>query len=393
MKKIMQGFPVLSASRVPIQDWDREPWNRWSFQHMRELLPTTEVWRGETNVWELPEHSTNLDSVEFHDSDDCLTTIRQWLNESYNDGFIVLQNGAVVFEKYHNNMMHRTLHLSQSMSKSVTSCVAGILVDKGLLDPTELVTTYLPELEKTAYKGAKLQDVLNMSSGVRYIEDYEALDSHIAATDVASGWKPAREGFAAPACVWDQILTLTELESPHGEKFNYRSIETDVIAHCMERVSATRLAELISRELWQPLGCEESANFTVDSAGYPLACGGLSATLRDYARIGQMLCNGGIGNGKRIVPQAWIDDTVTSEANMQDEDRKRAFPNGGYRNQFWLRDVGTRVMMARGVFGQLIYIDPDSDLVVVVLSSWPEFTSVDRTITTLNAIDAITANL
>ena len=106
-----------------------------------------------------------------------------------------------------------------------------------------------------------------------------------------------------------------------------------------------------------------------------------------------MLANNGEGNGRQIVPADWIRDTWTSDNNMQDEERKRVFPNGGYRNQFWLRDVDTRVMLARGVFGQLIYIDPDSELVVVILSSWPEFTSIDRSITALNLIDSITAAL
>ncbi len=287
----------------------------------------------------------------------------------------------------------RSLHLSQSVAKSVTACVAGILVGRGLLDPQTEVTVYLPEHEKTAYRGATLRDLLNMSSGVRYTEDYEATDSDIAITDIACGWKPPRPGLEAPDCIWDQILTLTESAGAHGESFNYRSIETDVIAHCMERVSGCRLPQLISRELWQPLGCEESACFTVDRAGYALACGGFNASLRDYARLGLMLAGDGVGNGRQVVPRAWIEDTVTSDANMQDEERKRIFPNGGYRNQFWLRDVATSVMLARGVFGQLIYVDPARELVVTILSSWPEFTSIERAATALNLIDAIAAKL
>lgn len=389
----MHGFPVAPEDRVPIEDWDRAPWNRWSFQHLREILPTAEVWRGDGDVWSLPQQPRELDALRFKDADGDESSLANFFLSQYTDGLIVLRRGAVVHESYHNQMTARSLHLSQSVAKSVTACVTGILVGRGQLDPQAPVTEYLPELEATAYRGATLRDVLNMSSGVHYVEDYEALDSHIAATDIASGWKPPRPGIDAPDCVWDQILTLTETARPHGEKFNYRSIETDVIAHCMERVTQTRLPELISRELWAPLGCEESANFTVDRAGYALACGGLSASLRDYARVGLMLANDGVGNGRQVVPADWVRDTWTSDNNMQDEERKRAFPNGGYRNQFWLRDVDTRVMMARGVFGQLIYVDPDSELVVVILSSWPEFTSIDRSITALNLIDAISAAL
>ena len=385
----MQGFPVAPGDRVPIEDWDRAPWNRWAFQHIREILPTAEVWRGRDEPWPVPQNPADFSKLEFSSSAGGKSTLSDFVETEYTDGLLVAHRGAIVHESYHNGMSPRSLHLSQSVAKSVTACVTGILIGRGQLDPAAAITDYLPELDKTAYRGATLRDLLNMSSGVRYDESYESLDSDIAATDIASGWKPPRPGHSAPACIWDQILTLTEMESEHGAKFNYRSIETDVIAHCMERVTRTRLPELIGRELWQPLGCEESASFTVDSAGYALACGGLSASLRDYARIGLMLANGGHANGRQIVPADWIQDTYTSDNNMQDEERKRAFPNGGYRNQFWLRDVDTRVMMARGVFGQLIYIDPDRELVVVILSSWPEFTSIDRAITALNLIDAV----
>lgn len=389
----MTGFPVSSENRLPIEDWDRPPWNRWAFQHVREFLPTAEVWRGSGEVWQLPQQPVDLDDLHFRDHAGAKMSLAAFLESQYTDGLLVIHRGKIAHEGYYNEMQPRSLHLSQSVAKSVTACVTGILVERGLLDPQAKITEYLPELDATAYRGATLRDLLNMSSGVHYVEDYEAPDSDIAATDIASGWKPARPGFDAPACIWDQILTLTKTACPHGEKFNYRSIETDVIAHCMERVTETRLAELISRELWQPLGCEESANFTVDRAGYALACGGLNASLRDYGRVGLMLACNGVGNNRQIVPASWISDTCSSEANMQDEERKRAFPNGGYRNQFWLRDVDTRVIMARGVFGQLIYIDPERELVVVILSTWPEFTSIERSITALGLIDAIADGL
>ncbi|MDH3535084.1 MAG: serine hydrolase, partial [Gammaproteobacteria bacterium] len=230
-------------------------------------------------------------------------------------------------------------------------------------------------------------------TGVAYTEDYEALDSDIARTDIASGWKRPDPGCDAPASIWDQILGLTKTDRAHGAKFKYRSIETDVLAHCLERVTQTRLAELVSRELWQPLGCEESASFTVDSAGYALACGGFNATLRDYARFGQMLLQRGAVRGRQIVPAAWIDDIQNADHGLFGEPYTEAAPNGAYRNQFWVEDVERRAFMARGVFGQLIYVDPDHDLVVTKLSSWPEFTSIPRLKAALGAIHAVAAHL
>ncbi|MDH3221682.1 MAG: beta-lactamase family protein [Gammaproteobacteria bacterium] len=388
----MQGFPVPANRRVPHADWDRAPWNRWTFQHVRQMVPTTEVWRGPGKVWELPHNELALGAVEF-ESAGSSTTLQQWIDDSYTDGIVMLHRGAIVFEQYHNGMDERTLHLSQSVAKSVVAAVAGILIGRGQIETEARVTDYLPELKATAWQGARLRQVLDMTTGVAYNEDYEALDSDIARTDIASGWKRPHPEFDAPACVWDQILTLTKTDREHGVCFKYRSIETDVLAHCLERVTQTRLAELVSHELWQPLGCEESACFTVDPAGYALACGGFNATLRDYARFGQMLLQRGTVQGRQIVPAAWIDDIQNADHGLFGEPYTEAAPNGAYRNQFWIEDVERRAFMARGVFGQLIYVDPDNDLVVTKLSSWPEFTSVPRLRAALGAIHAVADHL
>jgi len=389
MSKIMQGFPVPIDQRVPRADWDRAPWNRWSFQNVRQILPTTEVWRGSGQVWKLPHNLLELEQIKFAVDDAEPTTIKDWIDSSYTDGIAILHKGELVFEQYHNGMTDRSLHLSQSMAKSIVATVAGILIERGLIDPAELVTTYLPELKATAWKGAILQQVMDITTGVSYNEDYEATDSDIAVTDIACGWKLPRAGIEAPACVWDQILTLTKLDREHGTRFKYRSIETDVLAHCLEQVTQTRLAQLVSRELWQPLGCEENACFTVDSAGYALACGGFNATLRDYARFGQMLLQRGVANDRQIVSSAWLEDIHNADHSLFGEPYTEAAPNGAYRNHFWIEDVDRQGFMARGVFGQLIYIDPEQQMVLVKLSTWPEFTSVPRLKSALGAIHAV----
>ena len=386
----MKGFPVAPNQRVPRDLWDRAPWNRWSFQHIREILPTTEVWRGSGPIWELKENPVDLDLIPFASQSGKNTTVIDWLLQNYADGILVIHHGEIRYERYFNEMTERTLHLSQSMAKSVTSAVAGILVSRGLLDPEERISTYLPELKASGWKDAKLRHALDMTSGVRYVEDYEALDSDIASTDIASGWRSAKPDIPYFQCMWDQILSLNETIREHGEVFEYRSIETDVLAHCMERVTQTRLAELISRELWQPLGVEESACFTVDGAGYPLADGGFNATLRDYARFGEMLCRGGAGNGQQIVPKAWITDSLNADPSIFSDENNMDFDNGAYRNQFWIRDIDRRILIARGVFGQIIYSDLDNHLTIARLASWPEFVSGERKTDDLRAFDAIT---
>ncbi len=376
---------------LPREDWDRAPWNRWSFQHVREIVPTATVWRGPGPAMPLPRTHQAIDNIAFT-LDGESSTIGSFLDSSYTDGFIVLHHGRIIAERYMNGMTERSQHLSQSVAKSVTGTVAGILVGRGLLDPQALVTDYLPELEATAYRGAKVQHVLDMTSGVAFDEEYTSLDSDIAKVDVASGWKTsARPGW--PRTMWQVILGLTRQECEHGSSFRYRSIETDVLAFILERVTGQRLPELVSCELWVPLGAEEDAYFTVDPAGYALADGGFNATLRDYARFGLLHAQNGIANGRQILPAEWIAATRAADHDKFRGDYRIALPKGGYKNQFWIEDVARRAYMARGVFGQYIYIDPDADFVAVKLSSWPDFTSDIRSRQTIAAVNAIKQSL
>lgn len=377
------GNPV-----IPRQEWDRAPWNRWTFQHVREMLPTAQVWRGAGPASPLPVDLRDIDAIAFT-AEGQAHTVASFLETSYADGLLVLHRGKVVAERYLNGMTPHSQHLSQSVAKSVVGTVAGILIGRGIVDPAAPLTYYLPELEATAYRGATVQHVLDMTSGVVFDETYTALDSHMAQLDAASGWKD-RWNPDWPSHVWDLILSLKDLECPHGASFRYRSIETDVLSFVLQRAAATPLAALVSRELWAPMGAEEDACFTVDAAGYALGDGGFNATLRDYARFALLHLRGGEIDGRRIVPAEWIGGTrFGADPTLFGGIYHDVLPAGAYHNQFWIEDTVRGAYMARGVFGQLIYIDPVADFAAVVLSSWPEFVSTVRTRTALTAVRAI----
>ena len=376
------------APFIPRQDWDRAPWNRWTFQHVRDMVPTTQVWRGTGRVSPLSAALQEIDHIGFA-IDGRHYSIGDYLRSSYVDGFLVLHQGKIVAERYLNGMTERTLHLSQSVAKSITGTVAGILIHRGLVDPSAPVTQYLPELEATAYRGAAVQQVLDMTSGVAFDETYTALDSHMAQMDVACGWKENRNP-AWPKSVWEVILTLTTADCAHGASFRYRSIETDVLAFVLQRASGLPIAELVSRELWAPMGAEEDACFTVDPSGYGLADGGFNATLRDYARFALLHLSQSEIGVKRIVPKAWIEETrFGARPDLFGGIYHEVLPEGAYHNQFWIEDSKRHAYMARGVFGQFIYIDPKAQFAAVQLASWPEFVSALRSRTTLAAMRAI----
>lgn len=394
---IMAGTPPPPDWRVPRGDWDRPPWNRWAFQHVREFLPTTEVSRGDGPAAPMPEDLQDIDGIAFEAVDGSRMRVEEMLDATYTDGFILIHAGRVVHESYFNAMTPHSLHLSQSVAKSVVATVAGILIGQGVIDPQAQVTDYLPELAATAWRGAKLTHVLDMSSGVAFGEEYTSPISDIGQTDVASGWKPpppdAPAGFEWPVSVWDQILSLKARDADHGARFKYRSIETDVLAHCMERATGRRLAQLVSEELWVPMGAQANACFTVDSAGYALADAGFNACLRDYARVGLVYLNSGHWNGRQVVPEAWVADVLHGPHGLFNDEARQVLPNGCYRNQFWVEDAAATTVMARGVFGQLIYISPERDLVAAKLSSWPDFVDPTHSINTLRAIHAIAETL
>ncbi|MEZ5773507.1 MAG: serine hydrolase [Hyphomicrobiaceae bacterium] len=400
-----QSVDALFAARdrcpgpeIPRIDWDRPPWNRWTFQNIRQVLPTSEVWRGDGPVCALATDAQDLGAVPFHSTAGGHMTVAGLLDSTFTDGFIVVHRGRIVYERYMNHMTERTLHLSQSVAKSVTAAAAGVLMGRGLLDPEAPVTHYLPELETSAYRGAKVAHVLDMTSGVAFNEDdYGDRYSDIGQMDVASGWKPVPPGadphFDWPGSVFEQARRLAHLEAEHGSRFRYRSIETDVLAFCMERAAGKRLPQIVSETVWAPMGAAETAAFTVDPTGYALASGGLNATLRDYARFGLLYLNDGRAGERQVLPAAWVADTRSGPHGLANDYLRLSLPEGCYRNQFWVEDRRGETIMARGVFGQLIYIAPAQNMVAVKLSSFPDFLNLQYGLDTLAALHAIAAAL
>ncbi|MEO3479686.1 serine hydrolase [Phaeobacter sp. CAU 1743] len=369
---IMQGFPPPPEKRPTLENWDLAPFNRWSFQNMRRLFPTADVRSGPGAAVPLPTALQDLSEVCFATSEGSRQSVGDWLWQSYTDGFLVLKSGAIVSEFYANDFHAEAAHLGQSVSKSVIGILAGILHGEGLLDLAAPLEEIVPELAGTGYAGCTVDQALDMLSGARFSEDYGLPGSDMTRVDIASGWRPVRDGEIKPT-IRDVILSLPQ-ERAHGLSFSYRSIETDVIAWALERVSGTDLSVLLSDRIWRRLGCEQDGFFTVDDAGTALADGGFNASLRDYARFGHMVLNGGRAHGHQIVPEAWIDGICAgADPSKFGAPYDVLSPQGAYRRFWWVHDPRRGVFMARGVFGQLIFIDRSADVVIVKLSSWPDY--------------------
>jgi CubicO group peptidase (beta-lactamase class C family) len=388
---IMRGFPPPPEKRPDLTNWDLAPFNRWSFMNIRKLFPTEDVKADYNNILALPLALQDLHSVSFRNHKGEKKSITEFLDDSYTDGFLVLHKGKIVAEQYFNDMQPDTPHLSQSVCKSFVGTLTGILHQQGLIDPDEPIVKYVPELKRCGYKDAKLSHALNMTSGVRFTEEYNTPGSDMTRIDIASGWRPVPEG-ETQLTIRDTILSLPKVK-PHGEVFEYKSVETDVVAWALERATNRSLAELMSELIWKKIGAEHNAFFTVDRAGTALANGGFNATLQDYARFGLMMQNNGTVGESEVVPKTWVDQCASGDSSVFAPPYTDTCPDGAYSNFWWVNNIDEGDFMARGVFGQMVYVNRAAELTIVKLSTWPDYRIIDFTRDSLAAFDAIKNHL
>lgn len=356
---------------LTLLNWDRPPYNRWSFQHVREIVPTAPIATGVPTALVSAERRIDPNAVAFTDHSGRPTTVGRLLDASFTDGVLILHKGKVAYESYRNGMRPATLHLAQSVSKSVIAALTGILHHGGALPLDRQVSDFVPEFCESAYRFATVEHLLDMTSGVDFPEDVLDPVSALGVMDIAVGWKPVSRDNPSSRSVRALIASLRKTVRPHGAQFEYRSMETEVLGTCIEAATGARLCDLISELIWQPMGAEHEANFGVDPEGYAIADGGLSASLRDLGRFGLLYAQNGCVNGRQIVPQAWIRETGLGDASRFPASRRADWPNGAYRYQFWIEDVAGSTILALGIYGQMIYIDHARDFVGVKLSSWP----------------------
>ena len=243
------------------------------------------------------------------------------------------------------------------------------------------MTRHLPELAGTSWEGCTVRHLLDMRAGTRFNEDYDDLKADVRVYEQIYLWRP-RTNRRLPSSITEYYPTLRN-QGPHGGPFDYRSVLTDVLAWVMERAAGARLADLISRELWQPMGAEFDAEITVDGHGNPMADGGICTTLRDLARFGQLLANNGKRGSREVIPRPWIRDTLTPDPdsiaafNAVAETRELP-PTAYYRNQFWVVDGAAPIFMGSGINGQTVFVHGPAKVVVAKFSTWPEAWTIGR---------------
>jgi CubicO group peptidase (beta-lactamase class C family) len=292
------------------------------------------------------------------------------LQANYTDGILILHRGRVVYERYFGCLVEDGQYAAMSMTKSVTGLLAEMLVVEGALYDTALVVDIIPEIVGSAFADATIRQVMDMTTGVAFSEDYSDPDADIWRYSAAASPFPRPEGRDGPDGYWEYLMQV-QPEGAHGAAFHYRTINSDMLGWIIARTAQRSVAELASERLWRRLGTEQDAYMAVDGRGVPFAGGGLSLGLRDLARLGLLVLNGGEINGERLFP-AEVVARIRTGGDPSKFSGYPTIPGGSYSSQWWVFHNAHGAFAARGVHGQTVYVDPTAEMVLVRFASFPQ---------------------
>jgi len=279
-----------------------------------------------------------------------------YLSRNRTTGLLILKGDTVLVERYQYDRKPEQRMTSYSMAKTVVAMLVGIALAEGKIKSiAERAEIYVPELKGTPYGETPIRDLLTMSSGVRFTENYSGNDdvAILARLSLLGG----SEGGAAT------LAPFRTRERPPGEKFSYASSETQVLGLVLRAAIGKPLSEYLSEKIWQPMGAEADATWIIDKGGYEVAFIGVNATVRDYARLGMLLANDGALDGRQIIPAEWVRAATTPPAKQFQPGQADSFFGYGY--QTWILPGAVRQFMLRGLRGQGVFVDPASKLVMV----------------------------
>jgi CubicO group peptidase (beta-lactamase class C family) len=341
-----------------------QPYSFYYFHNMDKLgLRTDWIKRGD-RVCPLREPTKPLKlEYTFHGS---RYSLEDYFRRNFVTGFLVLHNDQIVVERYFHEADQNSRFVSQSLSKSIVSILIGAAVEEGTIKSiNDPVTKYLPYLSGSGYRNVTVKNLLQMSSGVNYSEDYR--DPKSGAALIGAALLTGNPSFK------DYAQSMQPTNIPPGTRFEYQSVNSQVLGLLLEEVTGKRLNEYAQEKLWRKIGAQSDA-FFYESKKQPDTCAFacFNATLRDYARVGLMMLQGGTLGETRVVPKAWIHDSTTPDAPHLKPKPGGTEAGYGYAYQWWVPPGNDGVFMALGIYGQCIYVNPACHIVIVQTSAWPE---------------------
>jgi CubicO group peptidase (beta-lactamase class C family) len=370
----MQGFPPPEDRVIRFTDgrYFNFPQLRWTVCHFRQLMPTVAVRHGDS-IRQLPlGELAPLASLGVQTLDGRELTFAEALAETFTDGFLVLHRGKVVFEHYDGCLDAQRPHGAMSMTKSMVGLLAEVLVARGELDDSRTMLSYIPELEGSAFADASVREVMDMTTALKYSEDYSDPDAEVWRHAGAGNPLPKPPGYDGPRFYYESVQEIKK-QGEHGEAFAYKTVNTDALGWLLARVTGKPVESLFSDMVWAPMGAQQSAYFTVDSIGTAFAGGGLNLTLRDLARVGQLMLEQGRVGDQQVIPESAVRAIAQGgdPALFAKSVYGKKLTGWSYRGMWWHTHNDHRAYMARGVHGQALYIDPVAQMVIARFASHP----------------------
>lgn len=332
----------------------------WNFRNISKIFPSKNIHASEV-PFRLKKQLISLENLTYTYNAQQLSMV-ELLYRTETTGLLVLKNNVIVYEEYFLGNTARDKNTSWSMAKSFISALVGIAISEGYIESiNDPITKYMPELSKSGYSNVPIKHVLQMSSGVKFSEDYDNSSSDInnLLPQLFLNMRPIKK-----------VVFDFPSENYSGQKFHYMSLDTQILGLLIERVTLQPVATYFEKKLWQPLGAESNATWLTDNYQTELTFCCLNATLRDFAKFGLLYMNDGYFNGRQIIPKNWVKESVVPDsAHLQVGATSEKYGRWGYQYQWWIPQGADGDYSAVGVWGQYIYVNPKKEVVIVKTSS------------------------
>ena len=333
----------------------------YNFINMKEFFPTSTPIKASTSpyVFKRREGFTLPEFYEFEGREEQIQAAIDYFNT---DGLMILQDGEVLYENYWNENKENSRHIIWSVSKSFLSALVGIALDEGLIDDiNDPIIKYLKDFKGTGYEGVSIKNLLQMSSGIEFNEDYGDPDSDINRYARVTATGTSQREFAK---------TLKNSREP-GTYNHYSSLDSQMLGMLVAEVTNMTVKEYLHEKIWSQIGMQDDAFYLTDKQEVEMSLGGLNVTLRDMAKFGQLYLNKGSWNGKQVVPSEWVSNsTIPLDEHVQPNAGEEFTSDAwGYGYQWWVPGPKVSDYSAHGIYNQFIYVDPESKVVVAKTSS------------------------
>ena len=371
INKIMKGSPPPIEYQVTLDNWRKYPFNSWSFVNVRNLIPTSPIYNNPDKEVILQKQLIDIDDLVI-DHKNTSYKLKEIFKICDTDAFLVMHKGKIKFEFYDKFTRFNTPHIIFSVSKSLTSLLTGILVEKKVININNYISHILPETKGTAYEDATVRNVLDMSIASGFIEDYTGQAEIFKKYRSSTGWDlPETNSKQTVKGLHDFLSSMPKSNQKHGKKYHYCSPHSDLLGWIIERASGENYSKIMADLLFKKAGMNHEANVTVDKWGASRAAGGISVSPYDLLLLSELVRNHGSNKNGQVIPAAWIEDFVNNKNNNSylNQDNLERFPNGNYRSKWYQTGFKDNEYCAIGIHGQNIWINPQKEITIVRMSS------------------------